>query len=1418
MDCIIFYLSFFAVVTAHPVSHHQVGDRCFAGGNLIKDLNKTVNIGEVCVRDDISIIKSTTAIQKSLDHLSTRTKFYRVYIVKEWAECNPIIDYAGNFIVMNIDDNGHLVPRMHTCRASCDIRLNKNDAEIILSSQKTNHYEIIGTTTVSGWFKNTINLPLEHTCEHITVNCGQKSLRFHACFRMHRGCTRFFKNTYMPSTMIEHMCVNLELIIFTLYIFTALVFAYIITKSYIAYILLPLFYPLTYVFGIIYSKLKQCKTCMLAAHPFTNCPKRCVCGSRFNCTEALRVHRLGRDCQGYKSLSKARQMCKSKSWSFIIAIFTGLILMEFITPIHGERTYKLSELADEFIAMKTEVTVMQRSIYNQKILNIALLTLVVLIILLETYIFKILFSLLYRSCSMCGLIHYKVGLKINLLTTNKCGTCICGFSEQQSSGFEYEVFLKDMHKQRESCKYFPMLNHFRNLKILTTILLLILLATSVSSECLQKPLKIKLEDLHECIGVNFLDKQCYNRKNLYESLRSKNLISEVDKKYFENADLEGQFKRIEYAQDAHRMILLERILYSTECEMHTILTNGGAYNIPWRTYLKNHNLNLCGKHVHKMVCQCVNTHTQCLSTGIDYQDEITKFYQADGDSYRSDLSIILETISTAFRGLTKVLIETYIEQDNSESMIKLLNTIQGKVPNNYQMLGILKFAIKIMNINQTRGVRSARHTIVSNDIPMSEPFSNFEVSNINIKQCLEPLTLKCFTKRGDSPHSNHLLCKEQSKYKVFEWPEVETVTKNNKLCLGDTHCNLKFTATTSDEIIKLLNCFSDTYKPNPGEMEIGLKKCNAEKIGECVTLENSPWPIVYCENKYYYSEAKEHAKDGSVNSYCLTNKCTEDRLPINPAWFKSCNWEKNIKETATIKEFVYNDIKSYRKSLESEINTDLMIHHYRPTKNLPHIKPIYKSLSIQGSETVDGLQNSFIEGEMPAISGLANGYHLMYKGTQLFDIVIFIRKAVYKANYYKIYTTGPSIAINMEHNEQCTGHCPSKIPSKENWLTFSREHTSSWGCEEYGCLAIDTGCLYGSCQDVIRPEIDVYKKSGTEQSLIELCITSAHETFCNDLDILEPIIGEKISASFQSTQSNQLPNIIAFRKGQILTGAINDLGNTGSQCGSIQLVNNTLLGEGNVKFDYICHAMRRKDVIIRRCYNDHFTSCNLLQKRSDLIGNINGKELQISMSGRSMGSMKFKIELGDINYKLYTENADITIRGECGGCIGCAEAVSCSLEVESASEILCKVECNCQPYIENILIKPQTKTYSFKATCLEKSNTLDIKICGKQIIAPLTIKSYNQKIDLSKLDESNYVKEEDLACNTWLCKVQTEGFNFVFSGLFAGFGRYWTIAIYILIAVVIILILIYILMPIFRLIRTFLIKNEIEYTTEQKMR
>nr|6H3X_A Chain A, Polyprotein [Oropouche virus] len=218
-------------------------------------------------------------------------------------------------------------------------------------------------------------------------------------------------------------------------------------------------------------------------------------------------------------------------------------------------------------------------------------------------------------------------------------------------------------------------------------------------DCLSKDIKITYQELHNCIGPKIMGNTCVSKNELYSDLFSKNLVTEYDKKYFEPDTVNDQFNKIEFAQDAHRMILLERILYKTECEMLSLKKNSGPYNVAWRTYLKNHNIDLCSRHNYKMICQCINTHSMCKNTDIDYNKEIETYYKSNAAAYRADLNTIMDTLKTAFRGLTKVLIENYIEKDDSDALKALFSNITDSVQDNYQMIGILKFASKLLDIN-----------------------------------------------------------------------------------------------------------------------------------------------------------------------------------------------------------------------------------------------------------------------------------------------------------------------------------------------------------------------------------------------------------------------------------------------------------------------------------------------------------------------------------------------------------------------------------------------------------------------------------------------------------------------------------------------------------------------------------------------
>ncbi|AFI24667.1 polyprotein [Jatobal virus] len=1408
------------VVVSNPLTKDHTGNRCFAGGHLFKEITQKVGTSEICIKDDISIIKSQVEIIKKQNDISYNIKFYRIYLVKEWSDCNPILDVHGSVMILDITNSGLIEPKMYTCRASCDITLDKDNAEVIFISQKSNNYELAGTTVMHGWFKNVVSVKLEHTCEHLSATCGQKTIKFHACFRQHRGCARFFRNTYMPIAMVEALCSNIELIIFVSYIFICLAFSFIITRTYIAYLLIPVFYPITYIYGKLYLKcLKTCPNCLLAIHPFTNCKNICICGSRFSNTESLKVHRLG-NCYGYKALSGARSMCKSKTSSFATAVFFGIIILSFITPLHGEKTYKLSELPDDYIKLEMMIKNINTKETITDILNYALIFSIIIITVCQDYFFNFLYKGRFRFCSFCEMIHARKGLKIFSNMTNKCGTCICGFNQEIRSGFDYEIFIKDMHIAKESCRYNYFKSYNVSMKILLILMLIPLIGTTVADDtvCLKYDLNKGLGDLKNCYGLKLGISNYKSVDSAYNELTEKKLVSDLDK--LDLSILKGSkehiFDAIENSLNIHRMVFLEYLAYKTNPKLKEITHNTGPYNVAWRAFIHNNNLEICGSYPYKLICYCINQKTHCENTTVDHGSQIQPYYTKHPNTYKADMEALLKTIQIAFRGIVKVLIQFYVENNKTSDLINLLTELQTKMENNPQMKGILKFLCEFMKTPLQ--VPKTMKINVKPDISGANPFNNFSTSKENITKCVKIVKLRCITKSTLIEH-NYILCGESEK-KIYQWPTKPTIMENGNACLGDKHCHLQFTPIENDEAIKTVSCYKENFEQNPGPMNTQLKKCEALNVGICVTIKNENWPIVQCKTElYYYADGRIHAKDGTINNYCFSEKCNVDRFPIHSDYISTCNWQETAKDYQHVKEFIHLDIESYKRAIESDIKTDLVIHKFRPTKNLPHVIPRYSSLILQGTETSDGIQNAFIQGSLPAISGLANGYHLYTPNSkQLFDVILFLRKASYRAEYRRIYTTGPTIGINVEHNEQCTGSCPKTIEKKQNWLTFSKEHTSQWGCEEYGCLAMDAGCVYGSCQDIIRPEIDIYKIYGSERSMVELCITLPHETFCNDLDVLEPIIGDKIQAAFQTVQSTHMPRLIAIKNNKAFTGQINDLGNTASYCGSVQKFNGTILGQGDPKFDYICHLLKRKDIIVRRCYNNNYESCKFLTPRPDIIIDKKNDILQASIVGMNLGQMNFKIMLGDINYNQYTETENLEITGQCVGCIDCSEDIICSLKISSQSESVCKITSECRLYIENILIQPSVNDYNIKLTCRSKSDKLKINICKQEFVLPLTIKSHNQKIDLSKLDESNYIKEEDLRCETMLCKVKDEGISFITEGIFGGISYFWKTIIISLATIGILVIFYYIGLPLFKILKDYLKRNELEYLAERKLK
>ncbi|AHY22339.1 membrane glycoprotein polyprotein [Facey's Paddock virus] len=1427
---ILLFVSWLGATYQNPVSHRQIGERCFAGGSLIKTVNQTSGVSEVCVRDDISMIKSIVHTTKASDTaVNNYIRFYRVFIVKEWHDCNPFPDPKGTFMVLDVSSTNHLEPITYTCRTPCEITLDKDSAEVTLSSQKMNHYEISGSTINNGWFKNSISVSLEHTCEHITVSCGQKTVRFHACFRQHRSCTRFFKNSMMPARMTESICQNLEIILLTCFSFVCFIFLCIITKTYVAYVLIPVFYPFTYIYGRLYDKyFKLCENCLLAVHPFTPCETVCVCGSQYANTEQLRTHRMTNNCKGYKSLSKSRAMCKSKGCSFVVAIFCSIIFFSFITPINSQE-YKLSDLPDEFTRLEEENTMLKIRLLVIKITISVISVTITVTSLTERKVFQELFNAIYRHCPFCGMIHRRRGLRVVNSTTNKCGTCICGYKEETEHGVEYEIFLKTMHQENVNCMFKPSQRHFRNFKILIAFLAMCMIITSVSADekhCLKYKEPVKLSNLTECHSLWLNITECQiNQSTLFETLKGEQLVTDFDKPDF---TIMGQkydiaMERIENAQNLHHMILLEYLHAKSNCLKYKQLkSNSGPYNIPWRTYIHGHGLDVCGQYSYKLICKCISTGMHCENTALDIYNEMRQFYTNNQENYNLDLNTVIKAIGLAMRGIGQMIIEEFFGESQIEELSNFLNMTSKNLGTNKQLIGLINFGLMLLDINQTKTPQidpKPRTLQARSSIPTGTEITDWTKGQSKIKTCAEYSTLTCQSWRKTVNTKSFLMCKVSSKWHVYNWPEIPTVVRNSKLCLGDYHCNMEFTPIDADEALKQLRCYKTEFVPSPDGMDESIKKCTLEKFGGCTTANGHSWTIMVCNGRYYQTNTREHAKDGLLNSYCFEPKCQSGRHPIHKSFLNNCIWKESSRQIIETRTIEYNNIEDYKKSVESDIKSDLTIHHFKPTKNLPLVTPTYISVVADGTMVSDGIQNAYVKGTIPGISGVATGLHVKTPdGILLMDIIVYVRKALYKANYEKIYSTGPTIGINVKHNEKCTGTCPEHIPKDEGWLTFSKEHTSNWGCEEYGCFAINSGCLYGSCQDIIRPELDIYKQQGEEQTLLELCITLPHETFCNDLDVLEPVITDKLQLDFQTTQSDHLPELVALKKGLILTGQLNDLGNTAAMCGSVQLVNKTIYGQGNPKFDFICHAMRRKDVIVRRCYDNHYSTCALLKQRNDLLHKEVNDQMSITVNGKNLGLINFRLNLGDLNYKLFVNEPNFELTGQCAGCISCADEISCQLNIIADHEFTCKVSSSCNLYISNMMITPANHIYNLKVSCREHVSNIDLAVCGRSFSLHATLKQHSQKLDLSALDETNFVKEEDLRCGTWLCKVKDEGLSFLTRSIFGSLGTYWSYFIYGLIFMILLFIAIYFLYPLCKRLKGLLEENEREYLIESKMK
>ncbi|AMR73392.1 glycoprotein [Kowanyama virus] len=1400
--------------------------RCFSNGKIIHDIWKQDGINEICIRDDISMVKSVVTFAKNDSGIFARNQIFRKIVVENWQECVPKRSKNGNINIVEILPNLAFQTEMYICDKDCVIDLDKENAQILMKTRGLNHFEISGTTIKSGWFKTTTFATLDQTCEHVKVTCGRNTIQFHSCFKQHQQCIRFLHRSILPGNIAQSICQNIELIILVVLSILVFTFLYIVSKTYICFLMIPAFIPFCLVYGFIYNKwCKQCQLCALAYHPFTKCGTHCVCGARYETSEKMRYHRNQGFCPGYKSLRLARVLCRSKGSHSLIALSTAILILMFVTPINGysisdvDRLYNISELPDDMLSVmedKSRLILLQILKCATDLLVMVLAGLVLILYKFWQHKFLNVYAM---YCSECDMYHDRSGLKYNGDFTNKCNQCTCGEYEDAAGLFK--------HKIKPSCLNKYKLRWIRN--ILVSIIVA-LLSTDILAMAAAETIKTclsKTEYNTECLPMSFAPESC-DQSSKRKTIRS--LISEgVKQQIIDQHDITdyttlpdtiiGLISEIRSQETIHSQYIVEWIFLQKYCDYYSDYTKDTGYSqTAWRAFMKNHHTKYCSRSRDTLACMCLSTATGCAPSAYTFS-QMKGFYNTTSEDFKYDLDLYIRYFSEIFPGSMVEILKHLMNRKETGKVKELLQSLSAKYPNNKYLNTVLLLGIAINDeaAGQNAPQYSVKKMSMSNPVDTrSTKLQPTDLLTEKITTCSEIKSLTCISPRTTKNKGAYYVCKKGTKYIPIYSANVKIhqhkLTKTD-YCNLDKHCFQPFRNITSEDLekVKKLICWPQDIQISEDEYDIGLKSCRTIDHGEC-NVTGDFWPAVMCDSAmiYYAEDSTEHDPAGDMGTYCFSKGCTELRYPMYVENIAACQWkELGHKDYKTLQTHYHESIETYKRAVTQTLRNNLIINKYKLTNGMPHVMPTHKLITAQGTETADGIESAYIILDIPASSGSAAGFHIRSKqGNALFDLVVSIPYAAYEAEYIKIYTTGHTIGINSRHNETCTGRCPGPLNAPDGWVSYSKERTSQWGCEEWGCMAINEGCLYGFCQDIIKDEMAVFKKTGVDRQKIQVCVLLAHESYCTMLSALEATVSGNLDIQFLTTEVSSLPVLLGVKHHMAYTGQLNDIGSFTKGCGNVQKIKNITYGAGVPKVDYTCHLAARKDIVIRKCYDNNYASCKFLKPESGLILQESPENILVKDTRKILGSMKLKIDLGDINYKLFVKDVDFIGSVRCVGCVGCMRGLDCEINVDIEMMTSCEVQTECSSSSHNIMVFPKKRVYAVRLNCKTGSEPKKIKICGKEIHVDLTEIGQEEKIEINNGDETAYIVEEDKRCGTWLCKVREEGITAFFEPLTRFFGSIWSIILLVIIIIVMLFIVAYCLLPICCKIKDELRRNE----------
>ncbi|ATJ04175.1 polyprotein [Anopheles A virus] len=1363
-------------------------DKCFSGGIVIKKLQTDYGLPHMCLRDDISMIKTdSVAVQGTSNDEKTifTSSITRKLLVTDWKNCRPEKMIGGPIMLLSVDDRGHLKSEEYVCQNDCEIKLEKESGLIIFETASLNYYQVSGTTISSGWFKSTTSISLKHTCEEIRVQCGFKSFQIHSCFQKHIECYQYLHQKFIPKNMANSICSNIELIILTVFSIAVFILLMLLAKTYIIFLLIPIFIPFAYIYGKLYSKkCFKCRNCSLPSHPFTKCPKICICGSRYESTERLKIHIEGGLCPGHKYIMTARTMCKSKGCSFILSILLSVFILSFITPVGAESCYNISQIPELYRTNPNKIEFYDylMYVYIGAIIISVLTAILLMILIVRPHVFL---NYYVYNCEDCQMYHKRKNLKFDDFGTNRCGACLCGCDETNPR--------LNTHQRSRICfsDY-----HVKIYKIISSIICIVAVLASIPGALAECSSDIATTD---CWGLNINEK--------YKTASGSGAAKFTG--FFKGAD-EDEYNDIkEHVKNFTSMLIecYKHSSFATNQEIEAIYFENHYKQdeskffktddyIKWRVRAGTMPIQVCKTPTTNYICMCIKQNNKCNEVITNFKAPNTEILEFSKHIMQSDMNLITESLSKIINptAMRKFMYQESI--NNTEQFEKFSTEFVKMYKKDDFMANMIALASKLA-LKIGLGPKHLRNQVENLEIVSGlAQMQSTPIKKIPKSDCIRA---KCMTPRFRKHHFDFLLCK--TKKLIYPWSDKYT-NNSNEICYGDANCDIQFPIVKQSSlnlVNKNLNsCYKLSEFTQTTKYSIGRSSCKMMEKGTCLINDNAK-QVVRCKDGSIYEQIATGAygNEDAIDQVCFNTKCTKV-FPRDPELMSNC--------TITIPKVTHRkpkiidaeNIEIYKHHIAEDFLSSLNTYRFVEVAGLPNVVPNFKVIPIYGTRTTTGMDDATFNVDVNALMGTSVGIHVNTpEGKHLMDLIIYIRSANVSSIFQLIYRTGPTIGYNSAHTEICTGSCPEKVTLRDNsWAQFTKESTSTWGCEEYGCLAINTGCLYGQCKDIIKPEVEIYRKISDEYASVEVCISAVGHIYCKIINSLEATIDDKISAQFKTVEAFSIPRFIAVKSHHILVGQINNVGEFSDYCGNVQVINGTTYGSPDPKIDYKCHAASRKDVIIKQCFKNSFASClSLPEDKNLIIDDIEGDKMNVAIHGKNLGIVSLQIKLGDIKYDLFVEDPDIDIQGSCVGCFGCSHGIVCQATIKTTISALCTVKSNCNSIYTRVKIEPMKNSFSDKFFCNDAVESIELTVCKTNVKLPISLISVKPHLEINTNLNSPIVRETDNKCGTWICKTSNELsklLNFNVSGFFS---KVWHYLIAIIVILLVLLFIRYIIIP-----------------------